>query len=59
MNELQKFLERQAAWQKRRAALSWPEKIRLAAAVRDGAAHFRGQHGANNSAKRVDPARPK
>jgi hypothetical protein len=33
-------LERQAAWQKGRAALTWPEKIHMAEAVREWAAQF-------------------
>lgn len=51
MTDLQKFFERQAAWQKRRATLSWAEKVRLAAAVRDGVARLRRQKSANVSAK--------
>jgi len=35
MREIQKMLERQAGWQKGRAALSWPEKIRMAEAIRE------------------------
>jgi hypothetical protein len=38
MTETRKLLERQAAWQKGRAALTWPEKIRMAEAVREWAA---------------------
>ena len=34
MSEIQELLQRQAAWQKRLAGLSWPEKIRMAEAVR-------------------------
>ncbi len=40
MTETRKLLERQAAWQKGRAALTWPEKIHLAEAVREGAAQL-------------------
>ena len=35
MRDIQKMLERQARWQKGRAALSWPEKIRMAEAIRE------------------------
>lgn len=35
MRDVEKMLERQARWQKRRAALSWPEKIRMAEAIRE------------------------
>jgi len=37
MRDIQKLLERQARWQKERAALSWPEKIRMAEAIRESA----------------------
>jgi hypothetical protein len=40
MTETRKLLERQAAWQKGRAALTWPEKIHLAEAVREGVAQL-------------------
>lgn len=35
MNNTRQLLERQAAWQKTRARLSWPEKIRQAELLRD------------------------
>lgn len=35
MTKMQELFERQAAWQKRRAALSWAEKVRMAATVRE------------------------
>ena len=35
MNDARALLERQAAWQKTRASLSWPEKIRQAELLRD------------------------
>ena len=41
MSDTRKLLERQAAWQKGRAALTWPEKIRMAEAVRDSASQLR------------------
>jgi hypothetical protein len=40
MTETRKLLERQAAWQKGRAALTWPEKIHMAEAVREWVAKF-------------------
>jgi len=41
MTDTRKLLERQAAWQRGRVALTWPEKIRMAEAVREWAAQFR------------------
>jgi len=35
MNDVRQLLERQAAWQKTRARLSWSEKIRQAEVLRD------------------------
>ncbi len=40
MTDTRELLERQAQWQKGRAALTWPEKIRMAEAVRESVAHF-------------------
>lgn len=34
MSEIRQLLERQSEWQKRRANISWPEKIRMAEAMR-------------------------
>ena len=39
--ELQALFEAQAAWQRARARLSWPEKIRMAEAMRESAAQLR------------------
>ncbi len=39
--ELQRILEAQAAWQRSRATLSWPEKIRMAEAMRESARQLR------------------
>lgn len=35
MTDIAALLERQARWQKSRAKLSWPEKIRIAERLRD------------------------
>ena len=40
-SELKALLEAQAAWQRARAGLSWPEKIRMAEAMRESAAQLR------------------
>ena len=41
MNEVQALLEKQARWQRSRQALSWPEKIRMAEAIRESARQLR------------------
>ena len=35
MRDVRDLLRRQAEWQKGRKALSWPEKVRMAEAIRD------------------------
>lgn len=35
MTEIPERLNKQAQWQKSRRTLSWPEKVRLAATIRD------------------------
>lgn len=40
MSDVEKLLERQARWQESRRLLSWPEKLRLAAAARETLCQF-------------------
>jgi hypothetical protein len=41
MDDVMKLLERQAAWQKGRKTLPWPEKIRIAEAIRESILQIR------------------
>ena len=41
MNDILRLLERQAAWQRSRAALSWSEKVRMSEAIRQSVVQFR------------------
>ena len=41
MSDVQELLERQARWQKGRKSLSWPEKLRMAEAIRESVLAFR------------------
>lgn len=41
MDDVKKLLERQAAWQKGRKSLPWPEKIRIAEAIRESILQLR------------------
>jgi hypothetical protein len=43
MTESERMLARQAAWQKSRQALSWPEKIRQAERIRPSIEEMRKQ----------------
>jgi hypothetical protein len=40
MSDIRQLLERQSEWQKRRAGLSWPEKIHMAEAMRETVLEF-------------------
>ena len=42
MTDVRRLLERQAEWQRARGALSWPEKVRMAEAMRDAIYQLRG-----------------
>ena len=53
MTEMLKLFERQTAWQKGRAALTWPQKIRMAEAVRESVARFARVRPVPNSAERL------
>ena len=35
MTDVRRLLERQAEWQRARGGLSWPEKVRMAEAMRE------------------------
>ena len=43
MTEVERLLQRQAAWQKSREGLPWPEKIRIAEQMRDSLKQWRIQ----------------
>ena len=43
MNELGKRFTRQAQWQTNRKALSWPDKVRQAEAIRESIMTLRGK----------------
>jgi len=41
MTDTRELFERQAAWQASRRRLSWPEKVRMAEAIRESLVRFR------------------
>jgi len=41
MDDIQQLLKRQAAWQRSRQSLTWPEKIRMAEMVRESVKQLR------------------
>ena len=43
MTEIEALLERQARWQKARKDLPWPEKIRMAEAIRSSVENWRAR----------------
>jgi hypothetical protein len=58
-DEIAALLERQARWQRSRKDLSWPEKLRLAAAVRESVVRLRltARESQNGERKEPEPAR--
>ena len=57
MTEVQRLLQRQAAWQKSRAQLTWPEKIRIAEQMRDSLKQWRIQAPSASGVVSGDPSR--
>ena len=55
MLDVMQMLERQKAWQVSRRLLSWPEKLRMAAALRE-TLHAFARLRASSSRKGADPA---
>lgn len=51
MNDIQQLLERQAEWQRSRAAMPWPEKIRMAEKIRESILLLRASAAENVSEK--------
>jgi hypothetical protein len=45
MTDVEEMLIRQAAWQRSRQSLTWPEKIRMAEQVRDSVRKLREEAG--------------
>jgi hypothetical protein len=52
------LFRRQAAWQKTRASLSWPEKIRLAEQIRESITGLKAGAPRQTKADRRDPQPP-
>ena len=55
MLDVMQMLERQKAWQVSRRLLSWPEKLRMAEALREAALEF-GRLRASSGRQGADPA---
>lgn len=43
MTDVRQLLARQAEWQRARGGLSWPEKVRMAEAMREAIVRLRGE----------------
>lgn len=59
MNDVKHNLQRQAAWQKGRAALSWPDKIRMAAEMREAIRQLRYSRNKAPRSSNNEPAEPR
>jgi hypothetical protein len=53
MSEIPVRLRKQAEWQKSRKDLSWPEKVRLAEAIRDSLEPLRRSRSGANARRKV------
>lgn len=56
MTEVERLLQRQAAWQKGRAQLTWPEKIRIAEQMRESLRRWRIQAPSASGVVSGDPS---
>ena len=57
MTDMRELFERQAAWQAGRRRLSWPEKVRMAEAIRESLVHLRNMRSIDPKTDHVE--RPK
>ena len=58
MSDMQHLLQRQAAWQKKRAALSWPEKIRMVEQIQESLHQIRAFKNKRPRPRSGEPGRP-
>lgn len=58
MTEMRELFERQAAWQAGRRRLSWPEKVRMAAAIRDSVIQLRNLRSIDPKVDRATGPKP-
>ena len=56
--DLEKLFAAQAAWQRARAKLSWPEKVRLSEILRESARLLRRRSSAQRSDRESGACRP-
>ncbi len=55
MTDVQRLLQRHAEWQKARGGLSWPEKVRMAEAMREAIHQLRGGPAERRQAQAAPP----
>lgn len=53
MNDVHQMMRRQAVWQKTRAALAWPEKIKQAEVLREACIKLRSTNVAQHRAEKA------
>jgi hypothetical protein len=58
MTDMRELFERQAAWQAGRRRLSWPEKVRMAEAMRESLVRFRIMRQTDPKADRIEGSKP-
>ena len=57
MTDMGKLFQRQTAWQKGRTALTWPEKIRMAEAIREWVSRLSRARPSTPTTARTPPGR--
>jgi len=58
MSDTPNLLQRQAAWQKRRAALSWADKIRMVEAMQRTLRQLKNSGNRMRASRTPDPIKP-
>jgi hypothetical protein len=59
MTDMRRLFERQTAWQKGRTALTWPEKVRMAEAIREWVSRLSRARSPAPTTIRMPPGRPR
>ncbi len=54
MTDMRELFERQAAWQASRRDLSWPEKVRMAEAIRESVIRLRNMRSIDSGSDRAE-----
>jgi hypothetical protein len=56
MTDVRQLLARHAEWQRARGGLSWPEKVRMAEAMREAILRLRGERSEKRQTQTAPPS---